>query len=244
VTWVIVGASAGLGRALAERLAAQKRTLLLAASDPRDLEALGSDLRLRYAAGVETVAHDAADPDGLARRLGDALPDGGPIEGLLFPLGAMAPGDEGGLDPREAERLVRVNFLSVAAVTRRFLPALLAQRHGVIAGFGSVAAVRGRGRNVVYAASKRALESYFESLRHRHERNGLAIVFYTLGYMDTGLAFGQSLPLPKASPDALARCICRELGRRRGRLYRPRWWRLVALAVRLLPWAVYKRLSF
>lgn len=244
MTWIVVGASAGLGRALAERLGRQHRSLILVAGDQRDLAALASDLEIVGGARVRVLAHDAADHAALAERLDGLVAEGEDIEGLLFPVGAMAPDDEGELDPSAAERLMQVNFLCVASVVRRFLPRLERQRSGVVVGFGSVASIRGRGRNVAYAASKRALESYFESLRHRCEPQGLCVVFYSLGYLRTSLSFGQKLPLPSADPSAMAEEICRELGRRRGKHYKPGWWRWIALVVRHLPWFVYGRLRF
>ena len=104
--------------------------------------------------------------------------------------------------------------------------------------------MRGRGQNVVYSASKRALESYFESLRHLGEPRGLTVVFYTLGYLDTGLAFGKTLLFPKADPARVAKRVRRELGRGRGGRYEPRWWAVPAAAVRRLPWFVFRRMRF
>ena len=241
MTWVVVGASAGLGRALAERLAQDRRSLLLVARDERDLAPLATDLAATHSARVRTLAQDAAEPEVLARRLYELLA-AEEVDGLLFPLGATAAGDEGGLDPGRSEELMRVNFLSVAAVVGRFLPKLIAQRHGVLVGFGSIAAVRGRSRNVVYAASKRALESYFESLRHLAEGHGLTVAFYSLGYLDTNQAFGQRLLLPKGDPAAVADEVCRMLARRGGRHYLPWFWAFIAPAIRVLPWAVFKRM--
>jgi short-subunit dehydrogenase len=241
VTWVVVGASAGLGRALAERLAQERRSLLLVARDERDLAPLATDLAATHAARVRILVQDAAEPEVLAGRLYELLATE-EVEGLLFPLGATDAGDEGGLDPGASEQLVRVNFLSVAAVIGRFLPKLIAQRHGVLVGFGSIAAVRGRSRNVVYSAAKRALESYFESLRHLAEGHGLTVTFYCLGYLDTSQAFGQRLLLPKADPAAVADEVCRALLRRRGRHYLPWFWALAAPAIRFMPWALFKRM--
>jgi NAD(P)-dependent dehydrogenase (short-subunit alcohol dehydrogenase family) len=121
---------------------------------------------------------------------------------------------------------------------------MLARGQGAIVGFGSVAAERGRGRNVVYAAAKRGLLSVFESWRHQWEPQGLSVVLYTLGYLDTNLAFGRPLPFPKADPEEVAERVCRELGRARGKHFLPGGWRFVAFAVRALPWFLYRRARF
>lgn len=244
MTWVVVGASAGLGRALAERLARAGQPLLLVASDPRDLEPLAADLRISYHAQVGTLAQDAGDHATLARRIGEAMPLTEEVDGLLFALGCTAEGDDGLLSPEPAERLIRVNFLSVVAVVGELLPRMIQQRRGAIVGFGSVAAARGRGRNVVYSASKRALESYFESLRHVAEPAGLTVTLYRLGYMDTGLAFGVPLPLPKADPHDVARRVHDGLYNRRGLHYQPPVWRFLVAATKALPWFIFKRLKF
>jgi short-subunit dehydrogenase len=243
LTWVVVGASAGLGRALAARLAADHRDLLLTASDARDLDALAADLAIRFGVRARTVAHDAADPAGLAGALTRAVGDD-PAEGLLFPVGLSEDDDDGTLPPDRAARLAAVNYLSVAAGCAAVLPRLIAQGNGILAGFGSVAAVRGRGRNVVYAASKRALESHFESLRHALEPRGIRVFFFVLGYMDTALAYGKTVPFPKADPAAVAEAVVRALGGNGGRRHLPGWWGAITFAVRALPWTVYKRMRF
>ena len=60
---LVVGASAGVGRALAEGLAARGYDLLLVASDQRDLDAEAAHLRLTHGVAVTTVAADAAKPE-------------------------------------------------------------------------------------------------------------------------------------------------------------------------------------
>jgi short-subunit dehydrogenase len=245
VTWVIVGASAGLGRALAERLARDRAPLLLVASDERDLAALRADLEIRHGARVSVLAGDAASPAALAEAVAAALAPGEPVAGLLFPLGLSVDDDDLSAPPALAARLAAVNFLAVAAVCARLLPRMLERGSGAIAGFGSVAAARGRARNVVYAASKRALESYFESLRHAAFARGVSVSFYVLGYMDTALAFGKALPFPAADPADVAARVVADLARGRGGTrHLPAWWAPVTAAVRALPWAVFRRMRF
>lgn len=244
MTWVVVGASAGLGRALATRLAQEGRGLVLAASDARDLDALAADVAIRFGAAARIVAHDAADPAGLAQAIAAAIPAGEPIDGVLFPIGLSMDADDGSLSPEETARLVAVNFLCVVAVCTRLLPRLTAQGNGVVAGFGSIAAARGRARNVAYAASKRALESYFESLRQLGDGNGLRVFFFVLGYLDTSLAYGKTLLFPKAQPDAVADRVVRSFAGQGGARHLPWWWAPISLLVRKMPWVVFRRMRF
>jgi len=244
VTAVIVGASAGLGRALAVELASRGRPLLLVASDARDLAALAGDLSLRFGVQVATLAHDGADAAGLALALRTAVAALPPVDALLLPIGVVDDDDTPLLPLDRVRRLLDVNLLAVVAAVSELLPGLLARGGGVVVGFGSVAAARGRSRNAVYAAAKRALGSYFESLRHFAAPAGVCVTYYVLGYLDTRLAFGRRLLLPKAAPSTVARRICRRLGADGGVHYLPRFWYPLVLVLEALPHAVFRRLDF
>lgn len=244
MTAVVVGASAGLGRALAERLAAAAYDLVIVSSDERDVAALASDLRIRFGVRVAALGLDlgSATPD--LDRIEAAVADLGGADTLLFPIGWTPLGDDGCLDAARAERVMRTNFLSVVAVVSQFLPALRQAPRAVIVGFGSVAAVRGRGANVVYAASKRALKTYFEGLRHACVGTPVRVKFYVLGYLDTNLAFGRKTLLPRANPDRLATRLVRDLHRGGDVVYYPSIWRSLGAVLPLVPWFVFKRFRF
>ena len=241
--FVIVGASAGLGRALATRFAKAGHDLLLVASDPEDVETTAADLRIRFGRRAIALAIDAGAPGALAGGLQAALEDEPTLDGILFPLGAISDRDDGRLTADETERLFRVNATAVIETIDR-LWSKLESRGGTIVGFGSVAACRGRTRNVVYAAAKRALATAFEGLRHRAAASRVRVQFYIPGYLDTSLAFGRPTPFGRADPDALAGAVLAHIGRDRGVVYYPAAWHWICAVVRLLPWPVYRRLRF
>jgi NADP-dependent 3-hydroxy acid dehydrogenase YdfG len=242
VSAVVVGASAGLGRALAERLAAAGHDLVLASSDPRDVDAVAADLRIRHAVRVRPVALDVGAPGLALEPLERAVDELGGLDALLLPAGWTAEADGVALDAAVAERLVRTNFLGAAAIVSALLPRLSERPRASVTGFGSIAAVRGRGTNVVYAASKRALQTYFDGLRHACAGSSVRVAFYVLGYLDTSLAFGRPTPLPRADPARLADRVVGGLGRCEGVMYHPRAWRLVAAALPLVPFAAFRHL--
>lgn len=241
MTWIVVGTSAGVGRALAEELASPKRPLLLASRDARDLEALAAHLTLTRSARVATVAVDGGEPDHFARSVEAALPAGESLEGIFLPLGTTREDDDAFLPAVKAEVLVRVNYLSVAAVIGRLLPLLARNPGGVVVGFGSVANTRGRGRNLYYGAAKRALRAHFEGLAHALTGRGVSVQLWILGYHDTGLAWGRALPFPKEDPAATARRVIARLGKGSGTFYAPRYWRLVTFLLRALPEVLFRK---
>lgn len=241
-TAVVVGASSGLGRALATELARRGHAVLLVASDRRDVDALAADLQLRHGVPARGLALDlarSADPGGAIGTALDGLP---PLGAVLIPAGWSRHDDDGTLDTAAIGQLLAINLHAPLAIAHALLPALL-ERRGTLVLFGSVAAERGRGRNIVYAAAKRGLVSFAQSLRHRHADGSLRVQLYQLGFLRSNLTHGLRLPLPTAEPADVARDIVAGLTRRNGTYYRPGWWALVALVVRSLPWFVFRRMK-
>ncbi len=240
MTAVVVGASSGLGRALAVELARARQPLLLVASDARDLAALASDLRLRHEVAVATLALDLAAEANPGARVLEALAGMPPVDALLMTVGNSREDDDFSLPVGAIGQVLAINLHAPLAIAHALLPALIEAR-GVIVGFGSIAAARGRGRNVVYAAAKRGLETFFESLRHRHRPGQLRVQFHRLGFLRSNLTFGMSLPVPAADPAAVARRVVRDLPAGSFTRYEPRKWALVAFVLRRLPWALFRR---
>jgi short-subunit dehydrogenase len=241
VTTLIVGASSGLGRALATELASRGHELLLVSSDARDLDAIAADLTLRHGVRIHVLAlelaHEVDAGVHLARAL-DALPA---LDALLLPAGLSVTDDDFSLDPARIGQLLAINLHAPLAIVHALLPRLL-MSHGVIVLFGSIAAVRGRGRNVAYAAAKRGLESMQESLRHHYTPQQLRVQLYRLGFLATNLTHGMSLPTPATDPAHIARIVAARLKRGSARWYLPRRFALIGLIIHYLPWPLYRRM--
>ncbi len=239
---LVFGGSAGLGRALARELAAHHHDILLIARDSRDLEAESAHLMNVYGVRVEWMAVDAGTPEGIQKLAG--LASLSSVRHLFFPIGMASEDDDGLLPPMMVNALVNANLTSIIATISLLLPQLLAADLGNIVGIGSVAAIRGRSSNIVYAAAKRGLESYFESLRHRIASSGVRVQFYRLGYLDTQMSFGRRLPFPKVSLQKISKIITQNLGKDVGCSTLPSFWLVIGYVVRILPWRIYRRLSF
>lgn len=241
MSYVVVGASAGLGRALATGFAAAGHDLVIVASDDRDVRAVASDLALRYSVRIAAVATDLAATQSSVAAVVEAAASLPPIQGILLPAGAIASGDRVQLDVGTVERLTRINYLSHGALIAALLPVLAQQPSAAIVGFGSIAATRGREVNVFYSAAKRALQSFFESLRHSQRATNVIVQYYVVGYLETNLALRVPVWL-RADPVALSRRVLRDLHSDFGVAYYPAYWRPVCTLLRLLPWIAYSRL--
>jgi NAD(P)-dependent dehydrogenase (short-subunit alcohol dehydrogenase family) len=156
-TALVTGASAGLGRTLAEALARRGWTLVLDARGPDRLAEVASELsRLTT---VEAVAGSVADPAHRAE-LAAAVRFHGPLDLLVHnasELGGSPQPRLGDLDPHTLERVLRTNVVAPAALTRELLPDLVAAR-GTVLAVSSDAAVEHYEGWGAYGASKAALD--------------------------------------------------------------------------------------
>ncbi|MFK7734062.1 MAG: SDR family NAD(P)-dependent oxidoreductase [Pseudomonadales bacterium] len=242
MTYIIVGSSSGLGRALAQRFALAGNEIVLISRDTRDTQALASDLQIRYGVKVSALKFDLNVEYVDCGPIDDCLSGHAPLAGLLLPVGINADEDCVGQSNDNLHMLNRVNYLSPCQLVNHYL-ATIEAAGGAIVGFGSVATARGRSRNSAYAAAKRGLESYFESLQHHAAQTGFTSAFYVLGYLDTNLAFSQNLPFPVASPEKVADVVFKQIGKG-GKRFLPWPWYFLYRVVQLLPWAIFKRMSF
>lgn len=238
----LIGASAGLGRALAEALAARGWDLYLVASDGADLSAIAKDLTLRHGIMAQTMAVDLVQFDAAALR-NSILMEFGTPDLLALIAGQGDDADNGPLPPAALRRILAVNFEAGVAILNAFQPDMLQGRIGICLGIGSVAAIRPRGSNMAYGAAKRGLEFYFEALRHRLRTSRCRVQFYRVGFMQTAMLGDRRTLLPAAAPEAVADSIIGRLDRSAGVSYLPGWWRIVAWILQLLPWTIFRRLD-
>lgn len=237
---IVVGASAGLGRALAEVLARRGHDLVLVASDSRDLSPLASDLAIRF--GIEVfpcAARLGTDTQRVSEFVLAAHTD---FDNLFLIAGQSSLADAGSVPDELCSSLAAANFNGPIELLNALLPAIRQQEANLVVA-GTVASIRARKRNSIYASAKAGLEFYAEALRHSLADTSATVCCYRLGYLATSMTFGQRLPFPALQPAAAAESIIGHLGRRTGIRYLPGWWGLIALVMKLIPWPVFKRLN-
>ena len=242
MTYIIVGGSAGLGRAIAKKFASEKNDLIIISSDIRDTKALASDLEIRYGVNVVPLQMSLSKNSITFKEVDEALENLSALAGLILPIGFNDFNDVPGIGVKSFFELVNTNFTSVCLFINHFLPILKKLPDTTIIGFGSIAAIRGRSRNATYAASKRALESYFESLRHFVVNLPLTVQFYIIGYIDTNLSFGADMTLFKpAQVDRLANIVFNNRFRDFGTTFYPKYWKIIKILLPAVPWSIFKK---
>jgi hypothetical protein len=161
---VVTGASAGLGAAFAEKLAARGFDLLLAARRANRLEELRSRLESQHGVRVEVHAANLSDPEacgGLAARL-EAAPR---VDLLVNNAGFGTLGVFWETDYARQEEMHRLHIGAAMRLTRAVLPGMMARGEGGIINVSSVAAFFRSAGNVSYCATKGWMCDFSEALR-------------------------------------------------------------------------------
>ena len=121
---------------------------------------------------------------------------------------------------------------------------LAARGGGTICAFSSVAGDRPRRSNFLYGASKAGLSAFLDGLGLAYGDRGVHVVCVRPGFVKTGMTAGLPVPPFAGEPGAVARIVLRAIDRGIPVVYAPPIWRLVMLAIRLLPRAIMRRVRF
>ena len=239
---IVVGATDGLGRALAEAYASRGFWVTLVGRDGAKLDAVVSDLKARFpVATVNGVVCDVADHARVEAAFQDAIAKSSHCDVFVYNAGEMKPGD--GLTSVFADDLPVLEVNVVAAAHWLGLAAnyFRAAGKGKLVGISSIAGDRGRKGNVTYCASKAALTAYLEGLRNRLAPFGVQVTTVKPGFVATRMTEGKKGVFWAAPPDVAARTIADRVARGDEVFYVYRRWALVALVLRLLPRFLFKR---
>ena len=244
---IIIGASDGIGAALARRLAREGYTLALLARRADKLESLCSEInQMAGEPRAQAYVHDVAEYEKVPPLLRRIVADLGGLDLVVFVAGVNYP--PGGIDKYNFEndrRMIEVNLMGAMAWLSPVAEMFQSAKAGQIVGIGSVAGDRGRVGNPGYNTSKAGLATYLEALRNRLTRHGVNVLTVKPGFVQTEMlkaaqgATPFTIPVEKAVED-----IWKAMGKRRQLIYTPPIWRWIMLAIQLTPSFIFRRLSF
>src|SRR5262245_925796 len=171
------GATRGMGRALARRMAERGDALCLLGRDRDDLDATARDLGARGARGVVSVAAlDLGRPEDFGAALDAADAALGRFDCLVVTAGDFAPQEDLAREPDRLARLLQVNFTGTAVLCQVAAERLAARGAGTICAFSSVAGDRPRRSNYLYGSSKAGLSAFLEGLGLAYADRGVRVV--------------------------------------------------------------------
>lgn len=209
---VVTGASDGIGRAIAEELAASGVDLVLVARRKDVLDALGAELGSRHGITTRTLAVDLSEPSGPATVVRETTH----LDvGLL--VAAAGFGTSGNfLDGNvEAELdMIDVNCRAVAALSHAFGKRFVERGRGGLVLLSSLVAFQGVPRAANYAATKAYVQSLAEGLRLELAPHGVDVLASAPGPVRSGFAARASMQMSLVqTPKEVARGTLAALGR-------------------------------
>ena len=189
---IVTGASRGIGRALAEALAARGATVGLAARTADELAALASSLGGR---GV-VLPCDVADAASVSAAFERFVAETGGLELAIANAGVAHYGRFEDQDPTVHERMTRINWLGTVHTARAALPALRGGGGGQLVIVSSGAGLRAFPEAAVYGATKAAQRAFAEALHHELAGSGVSVTTVFPGEFVTALHDHEKATMP------------------------------------------------
>ncbi len=243
---IIVGASSGIGAALARRLAREGYGLALLGRRAEPLEALCAQINTE--AGVlraRAYVHDVTQYADVPAAFQTALRDLGHVNVVVYSAGVLLPVELSEFNFEKDQAAMETNALGAMAWLNQAAMFFERMGSGHIVGISSIAGERGRVGNPAYNASKAALNSYLESLRNRLTRKGVHVLTVKPGFVDTPMLHAaKAKAFWVVSPEQVADETWQAIRRRRQSFFVPGRWQLVALVLRHIPSVVFRRMKF
>lgn len=235
----LVGASAGIGAALAAQLSAAGATLTLSA---RNVDLLHSIAATCGAAIPRVLPLDVTDAKSIETAW-QVLEASGLPDMVIYNAGAYEPLAATQFDLKKIEQMVDVNLSGALRVLSHVIPAFVARNVGHIVLVGSVAGYRGLPGAMGYGASKAALIHLAENLRADFAATKIGVTIINPGFVKTQLTAKNDFHMPcMVTPEVAAKAIMRGFARDDFEIHFPHRFTRVLKFLRLLPSGIYFRL--
>jgi short-subunit dehydrogenase len=230
----IVGASSGIGRALAIELAEQGAVLALSARNEDSLK----ELNMYLGGGHYVFPLDISDLNATietAQSIRAMFPT---LDSVISMAAIYNPATLDKLDMAEARKIVDVNLIGSFNIVHAVLPIFEGQKSGQIALCGSVAGYRGLPGGQPYSATKAAVINLTESLKA--EKPHLDIKIINPGFVRTSLTDKNDFKMPMMiEPEEAAKAIAKGLKSRAFEIHFPKKFTYIMKLIQSLPYALY-----
>jgi short-subunit dehydrogenase len=241
---VLLGATKGMGRAVARELVEQGHRVFLLGREREELPRSAADLSVRSKTPVGFAYCDLEDCATFAPALDAAEAALEGFDAVVVTAGLFATQEQLEQDVELTRRLTTVNYAHTIVFCEHVRPRLLARGGGHLVVFSSVAGDRGRKPVIIYGSSKAGVSAYLEGLDHKFRAAGLVTLCVKPGFVKTSMTAGLKPPPFAGEPEQVAKSVVAAMTRRAPMLYAPSMWRWVMLVIRNLPRFVMRRLGF
>ena len=227
-TYLVTGASRGIGKAIAIELAKQGKNLVLVARNESNLNAVQKEIFSKYKVEVHVIPFDVTDYDDVEELLKTATAKSGPIDSIILNAGVANSHKVGKNGFSQDLRVIETNLLAPIALINAFVGYAKSNKIEnphviVVTSVGSDLVTMYLG---AYCGSKSGLTKYIESCALELEKENFYFTNVQPGFVDTDMTNGLSKTLGQylaVTPEWCAKEICFAINRRQRQRYIPHW---------------------
>ncbi len=246
--YIVVGASSGIGKALAEQLLQKGHRVALLARRDKVLQEFANKFNSGNESKALTIKYDSHHFDkskDVFRKILNAF--NGELDGILYAAGVMHSVGDQEYNTQKDLDMMNTNLLGAIAILNPAAEYFHSRSKGFIAAISSVAGDRGRKGNPAYNASKAGLNTYLEALRNRLGSKGIQVVTVKPGFVATDMLQGVKVPqkgfLKPIPPERAAKIILSKIEAGAEEFYVPARWGIVMFLIQKIPSFIFKRLN-
>ena len=196
---VVTGGNSGIGKGIAEGLAAKGSAIVIAARNEEKTAAAMEDIAGKYGVRVSGVTIDVIDPESIKAGMAKVVDEIGRIDVLVNNAGLnirMVPQDYA---VEEWDQIMDTNLRGAFLCCQAAYPAMKKQGRGKIINIGSMTTLYGFGKAVPYGCSKMGILSLTYSLALAWARDGIYVNCIIPGWIDTPLTVKTRQEFPALS---------------------------------------------
>jgi short-subunit dehydrogenase len=194
-TAFITGASSGIGRELAKRLAREGVEVAIAARREDQLHALEQEIAAE-GGRARVYPLDVANPDATTETLQRADREMGGIDLVVANAGVSKHRWSGKLTYQDCADIIDVNVRGAVATLTALLPAMVERQRGHLVGISSLAQYRGLPSSAAYSASKAFLSHFLEALRVDLASTNVAVTDIRPGFVRSPMTDRSTMTMP------------------------------------------------
>ena len=198
IDW-ITGASSGIGRGLALRLAREGRVVAASARRAGELAALAAEAS-GLPGRIVPLPLDVTDAAACRAAVARIERELGPLALVVLNAGSHRPVAAASLDPADFRALVELNVMGTVNALAAALPPMLARRRGQVAIVASLAGYRGLPSSAAYGLTKAGLINMTEALQPELRAQGIKLQLVNPGFVKTPLTDRNRFPMPFLMP--------------------------------------------
>ena len=238
----VTGAGSAIAHEVCKAWSIRKYQFYLVDKDAYKVEVIADDLRVRGANNVWQIARDLTEKDAGSQVVKEALRVMGSIDLVLVAHGYLGVQKEGEESLDHMNRIMDVNLISAIEILTELTrnDEKKAMTIGVIS---SVAGDRGREGNYIYGAAKGGLAIFADGMRSRFSKTGVHIITIKPGFVDTPMTKEFKKGILWVKPAQVARDIVLAIDKKKDLIYTPWFWRYIMWVIKIIPEAIFKKLS-